>query len=161
MEVWKQIIIDSEEWSYEVSSYGRVRNSKTGRLLKFTTTKDGYLRTTLCKQGKAKNFLVHRLVALMFIPNSDKTKTEVNHKSEVKTENFVENLEWVSHEENMRWGTQPQKHCKAVYYIENGVAIVYPSARSAELDGFSGDCISACCRGKHKTHKGKEWHYVS
>ena len=162
MEVWKQIIIDGEEWNYEVSSHGRVRNSKTQQIIRFTKMKKGYLRVGLWKHNKQKMFLVHRLVALMFIGDSS---LEVNHIDEDKTNNRVENLEFVTHKVNMNHGTQVQRMSQAlskpVYYVENGVAIVYPSIKATELDGFNKNCVCQCCNGRQKTHKGKEWHYVA
>ena len=55
--------------NYEISSVGRVRNSKTGRVLKTQIRKDGYVGVVLWKDGKMKNLLAHRLVAIAFIEN--------------------------------------------------------------------------------------------
>ena len=50
---------------------------------------------------KGYPYLVHRLVASTFIPNTDKKKTEVNHKDFDKSNNRVSNLEWVTKAENV------------------------------------------------------------
>lgn len=166
MEQWKQIIIDGEKWNYEVSNCGNVRNSQ-GLVLKPRLTKNGYLQVGINKNGKRKVVYVHRLVAIAFIPNPNELP-EVNHMSEVKTDNSVENLEWISHVDNMNHGTLQErqkksnlgKHDKPVYYVENGVAVVYPSVKATELDGYDKSCVGGCCRGERSHHKGKKWRYV-
>lgn len=62
--------------------------------------KKGYLHVTLSKNGKKKTFLVHRLVAQTFIPNIDNLD-QVNHIDGVKTNNNVNNLEWVTCKDNI------------------------------------------------------------
>lgn len=96
-EIWK-IIEDYP--NYEVSNLGRVRNIKTGRVLRLSLQKDGYQHVSLCLKGKIKHTLIHRLVANAFIPNSENRK-EVNHISGIKTDNRVENLEWNTRSENV------------------------------------------------------------
>lgn len=80
MEQWKQIVIDGVEYNYSVSTHGRVRNDKTGQFLKPSVIRDGYLQVGLYKDKKTKQLQVHRLVAIMFIPNDEPTvKTIVHH----------------------------------------------------------------------------------
>jgi hypothetical protein len=104
IEVWK-VIEDFPE--YAVSTLGQVKriqqsyNKPRGKLLRPALTKDGYLRVSLSKNKKHKSLLVHRLVALAYIPNPD-TLPEVNHLNGIKTDNSVENLEWCTHKRNMR-----------------------------------------------------------
>ena len=99
-EIWKEI---PDYDGYLVSNFGRVKSFKfkTPRILKPALRNDGYLQLNLFKDGKQKHFCVHRLVAEAFIPNSE-NKFEVNHKDEDKTNNRVENLEWVTRKENLR-----------------------------------------------------------
>ena len=86
--------------------------------------RDGYLKIGLCKNGKVKYYLVHRLVAQAFIPNPQ-NKSEVNHIDEDKENNYVENLEWCTHIENMRHGTAMLRKAisqgKSIICIETGV----------------------------------------
>lgn len=96
----------AEDWkpihnykNYSVSSFGNVRNDKTNRILK--QSKGKYLGVFLSNKGSAKRFNVHRLVALHFLDN-DENKCCVNHKNGDKSNNHVENLEWVTNSENMK-----------------------------------------------------------
>ncbi|GFO55963.1 hypothetical protein GMSM_29700 [Geomonas sp. Red276] len=73
---------------------------KKPRLMKpIANMKADYLRVALSKNGKNELVYVHRLVAEAYIPNP-LNKPMVNHKNGVKTDNRVENLEWVTGEEN-------------------------------------------------------------
>lgn len=85
--------------AYEAYADGRVLNINTGRQLKFEKTQNGYLRVTLSARGETKRFLVHRLIAQVFLPNPSVLPC-VNHKDGMKTNNMVGNLEWCSHSEN-------------------------------------------------------------
>lgn len=102
IEEWRPV--PGYEGLYEVSSYGRVRNSKTYRILKAWIT-FGYLMVEL--SGR-KRFYVHRLVAETFIPNIEKLP-QVNHKDEDKTNNRVDNLEWCTAKYNINYGSRTER----------------------------------------------------
>ena len=103
--------LEGEEWRdfphyngyYQISNFGRVKSllGKTPRILKPSFKKGGYLYIVLCKNGVSKNFYIHKLVAITFIPNPD-GKSEINHIDTFKLNNYVDNLEWVDHAQNMR-----------------------------------------------------------
>lgn len=88
---------------YQISNFGRVKSFKykTPRILKPKFKPNGYLCVCLCKDGATKTFLVHRLVALCFIPNP-LNKPEINHCDGCKFNNHVSNLEWATRSENVR-----------------------------------------------------------
>jgi len=94
-EVWKQVIIDNVETMYEISNYGNLKNKNTQKIMS-PGNSNGYLGISLLvNDGKRKSFKIHRLVALMFIPNTEKKET-VNHKNHNKLDNNVDNLEWMT-----------------------------------------------------------------
>lgn len=96
--MWKHVAPD-----YEVDTSGNVRSFKRGKpkILKPRPDRNGYLSTMIYIDGNPKFCLVHRLVAQAFIPNPDNLP-EVNHRNGIKTDNRLENLEWVTHAENLR-----------------------------------------------------------
>lgn len=98
-----------EEWrpiegfsKYEVSNTGKVRNIKSGRILAPGLNNYSYQLVCLTNDQKEKKCrLVHRLVALSFIENPNpQLLTDVNHIDQIRTNNSLDNLEWVSHFEN-------------------------------------------------------------
>ena len=99
---------NSEQWASidgykhdQVSWWGRVRNSETGRILKSNLSSNTYLTVGLSKMGKAKSFSVHVLVAREWVENPD-NKRCVDHIDGNKANNHHENLRWASHSENSR-----------------------------------------------------------
>lgn len=116
VEIWKPI--KDYEGYYEVSNYGNVRS--VGRYIDFGCTSyhynkprilsaishgNGYLYVTLVKNKKRKNKYIHRLVAENFLENIN-NKPCVNHKDFDRANNDVNNLEWVTYSENIRWSAK-------------------------------------------------------
>lgn len=100
MEIWKDIT--QLNGNYSISNLGNVK-SKRGRLMKLGFDKYGYIRITLCQNGKKRPYYVHRLVCLEFLLNPE-NKPLVNHKNGKRSDNRVENLEWSTHQENVIHG---------------------------------------------------------
>lgn len=96
-EEWKVI---NEYPGYSVSNLGKVRNDKTGRILKLQPHGDFKYLYVYLSQGKRIGRRVHRLVAQAFIPNPD-SKPEVNHIDGCGFNNCSSNLEWTTRSENM------------------------------------------------------------
>jgi hypothetical protein len=97
-EQWKTMI---DYPNYSISNLGAVRNDTTKKILKNHLDFRGYLSTTLCKNGKGKAFKHHRLLAQHFIPNLN-NYPEIDHVNNIRTDNQLENLRWVSTEQNGR-----------------------------------------------------------
>lgn len=108
-ELWKPI---PDYPNYEISDSGRIKSLPTSRLFgrymqsraeKILVTRmeaNGYIRTTLCKEGICKHYSVHRLLAEAFIPNPE-NKPTVNHINGIKRDNRLCNLEWATLIEQM------------------------------------------------------------
>ena len=62
----------------------------------------GYMKVSLYKEGKKRNFFIHRLVAGAFIPNPDNLPF-INHKNHIRTDNSVNNLQWCDAVYNCRY----------------------------------------------------------
>lgn len=175
-ETWKAI--PGYEGLYEVSNLGRVKSldynhtGKDGILKPENSTHGGYLRVHLCKDGKTRNLRVHRLVAEAFLPNPNNLET-VNHKDEVKTNNVVDNLEWMSQKDNNNYGTRNMRASetninnlgvsKAVQMLDKQTGELlgtFSSIRVAErVTGISRYGICLCCRSKQKSAGGFLWQY--
>lgn len=176
-EIWKDI--EGYEGLYQVSNLGRVKSlARVDAIGHFRKEKilstycvRGYLLVTLCKNKKQTHFFVHRLVATAFIPNPDNLPV-INHKSENKNENNIENLEWCTHNYNCNYGTRNKRSSKAqlnridcskrVYqYTLDGVFVrEWPSAKEIERQlGFANQSINKCCNGKLKQAYGYIWRF--
>lgn len=116
MEDWRQIPIEDFKDLYQVSDQGRVKsmdryviqNNLGGPYKHFykgkirkprLNKKTGYLEVNLRANNKTKWFLIHRLVAMAFIPNPDNLP-EVDHISTIRTDNRVCNLRWTDRKGN-------------------------------------------------------------
>ena len=127
MERWKKIVGFE---NYSVSTEGRVRNDKTRRILKPRQRPNGYFIVELL----GKDFYIHRLVAIAFIPNPNNYPV-VNHKNEVKNDNHVENLEWCTVSYNNTFGKR----------LDN-VKSNQPFSKKCIIDGIVYDSIGAAQR---------------
>ena len=85
--------------NYAVSSFGRVKNVRTGIILKARNDKDGYLRVNLYEDAIRKTHQVHRLVANALIDNPD-DKLCVDHIDNNRTNNYISNLRFATNKEN-------------------------------------------------------------
>lgn len=160
-ENWRAI--EGYEGIYEVSDLGRVRNVKTGRILRPGNDKDGYMLVVLCFSGKPKSFRLHRLVAQAFIPNP-LDLPQINHKDENKTNNYADNLEWCDAAYNVNYGTRTGRCYKPVLqFTRSGVFLDrFASMReAARQTGIDGRRISDAARGRCKTSGGYIWRYES
>jgi hypothetical protein len=168
-EVWRPI--KGYRNFYEVSNKGNVKSIKRAislsdgktrkiqeRILKPSISQDGYLRVILSKNSHDDSRTIHRLVAEAFIPNPDNLP-EVNHKSGIKADNAVENLEWMSHQDNCihAYETGLNKsaganHFKSVSVVDNG--IYYPTAKAwADAKKYCYSTVKGVIAGFRKSRK--------
>ena len=101
MSKYKQMIVCNQPTLYYVSKNGEIISKYKHKVhkLKVFKTKTGYLYVKLWINNKNKAEFIHRAVAKAYIPNPE-NKPEVNHKDGIKTNNCVDNLEWVTSKEN-------------------------------------------------------------
>lgn len=95
-----KIIIDYPDYTINDSGVICSHKNKIPLLLKPIKDKYGYLYVNLTNNGKQKKLKIHRLIALSFLTNP-KNKTQINHINGVKSDNRLDNLEWVTPQENM------------------------------------------------------------
>lgn len=175
MENWKDIV--GYEGLYRVSSLGRVmtlnyRHTGVERILKQQTDKGGYKCVTLTYGGR-KSYKVHRLVAEAFIPNPE-NKPQVNHINEDKSDNRVENLNWMTNRENSNWGTKsvrlgqsltnnPKRSSSVSQYTLTGAFVSdYPSIHEASRQtGIRVGNIHMTCTGNRRSAGGYIWKFTS
>ncbi len=165
----------------DVKSLGRECPSKSGSvqtkpplILKSELSIHGYKRVTLFDgEGVTKKFAVHRLVAQAFIPNPYK-KSEVNHINEIKTDNRVNNLEWVTPKENCNHGNRNKRisstklnkrsyNSKPVLMLTlDGEKIrSFNSAEEVQRElNITAINVSRVCRGIRRTAGGYLWRYL-
>ena len=100
------MVIINEEWrsincyiNYQVSNVGRVRNSRTGRILKPALSKTGYLTVRISKNSEAKTHNIHQLVAREFLRNPFDLKC-IDHIDGNRSNNNLDNLRFCSYSQN-------------------------------------------------------------
>jgi hypothetical protein len=186
--IWKTVL--GYEGYYEVSNCGNVRSvnriiidingnklNYKSKQLKPASNKDGYLQVGLSKNCKTNSYCIHQLEALAFIPNPE-NKPTVNHIDGIKTNNYIDNLEWSTKSEqaihslkhNLRtmpnawigkFGSKHGASKKVSQYTKDNVFInTYGSIiEAAEITKINKTSIGFVCRGTKKTAGGYIWKY--
>lgn len=168
IEWWKPI--PGYEEYYAASTKGRVRNLKTGKILKQTSCGASlkYRKVGLCVGGVRKLCRVHKLVWITFVGEIPEGY-EINHIDEDPGNNALNNLELITHKENIRYGTGIERcsstRCKAVrqYSLDGTFIKEWASIKMIEDEcGFSRKNIGNCCRNlpHSKTAYGYVWKFA-
>lgn len=172
-EIWNDI--KGFEEIYMISNLGNVKslrrtlwNGRTHhihkeRLLKKSINHNGYFTVRLSKDGKGKNFLLHRLLAMAFIPNLNNLEI-INHKDGDKQNIDLDNLEWSTYKDNNKHAidnglNKIMKNIKAVK-VGTEEVLYFESAREADRVlklGYKN--ISACLNGRQHTCGGYRWYF--
>ena len=198
IEIWKDVTESKFSDMYEVSNLGNVRRKEYKVLTKYKSEKEGYRswNTRVCTQyiNKSYNYYptvllfdrkknrhtprsIHSLVAKAFLTKQPHHQC-VNHKDGVKTNNNLENLEWVTTQQNIKhaydngllslekaWKRQREVgpvNKKPVYqYTLDGKFIKRFSSIKEAAGFYGGDywSVSRVCLGERKTYKKHIWRY--
>lgn len=178
-EIWKDVV--GWEGKYSVSSRGRIKSNarfvdttrkKTyfveERIMSLKTKNNGYLEVNFKVNGENNCLMVHRLVAIAFIPNSADDKMLVDHIDGNRKNNNVSNLRWCNHKENSNFELAKINFDRAgvnrmkpvVQFTKNLVFVAeYSSSTEASLKtGLrQGNISTACCSPKKRTCGGYIW----
>ena len=165
-ELWKSI--DGYD-GYQVSNLGNVRSLNyrgTGEIRNLVPKENNCGR--LWVELKGKPLLIHRLVAMAFIPNVENLP-QINHKDENPKNNTAENLEWCTGEYNRESylshhkGGRVKKNVISINQIDPSGRVVkqWSDSRTiANETGMNQWSITQCCDGKRKTAYGFRWQYA-
>ena len=198
-------VIPNEEWRdipgyeglYQVSSIGRVKslpkdyvicNSSVvhakEKILRPRKMHDGYIRIELNHNGVAKQYPVHRLVAMAFIENPE-NKPHIDHLNTIKDDNRVENLRWVTPKENFANPVTRARYLASIKHRPSGKDSALFEEKSPDSkavlqydkqgkliaryacchqvgrknEGYNYSNIARVCRGERLTYKGYIWKY--
>jgi hypothetical protein len=183
---WKDV--PGYEGIYAISKLGVVKSVdrvvtrsngvklRTGERILKQSLSSGYPKVSLFINGKGTTFKVHRLIAILFIPNPD-NKPFVNHINGIKTDFSISNLEWCTCQENnahafktglnfsRQTGTTGAKshHAKAIdqYSLIGDLIKRWDCAMDVENElGFNHTNISKVLTGKRETAYGYKWRYA-
>lgn len=119
-EIFKSFTYDGME--YKIGNFGTIYGTRFSRPLKQRLNEDGYLEVTMGKaKGKRTTFRVHRLVAMLFVPNPN-NYTEVNHKDYNRANPRYDNLEWINHADNVKYSSNIGRYKECKIGVNNGKA---------------------------------------
>jgi hypothetical protein len=158
-EVWKDI--PGFEGLYQASNMGRIASIRYGfKLMSLVRNPTGYLQIAFRVNNSIKRGLVHVFVAKTFLDQCDGC-TQVDHINHVKTDNRVENLQWISRSDNMKNNYSRgitsvdklrSKGKRVELFDKNGKSIgIFDKLRdAAKYLGVQHGNLSALVNGKHR-----------
>lgn len=160
--------------NYKINKLGEIKSIKNNKKLKVLLNAYGYGLVNLHNKNGQKTFLIHRLMAKVFMSDLVANKNLViNHKDLNKLNNSLDNLELVTQKENIehsrihgrqkRLKGKDNKRSKKIfqYDVDENLLKVWDSVMDVERTiGIKSNSISNCALGKCKTAKGYKWSYV-
>ena len=170
MEIWKDV--KGYEGIYAVSSEGRVKSLKRGKILIVHNTSNDYFQVHLNRDGKVRYAYLHRVVAEAFHTAEREEQNEVNHIDGDRHNNAAANLEWCTRSENHRTAIYKERQVAAKiasgknkpvhqFSLEGKMmATFYGLHEASRATGAQRHCIKNCCIGKAATAGGYVWKYA-
>ena len=151
-------------YRYQANREGQIRNKTSKYILSPKPRKDtGYITAKLTKDDGSRSYLLHNLLARLFIPNPENKRT-VDHINRIKTDNRVVNLRWATHKEQNENRTKPKKIAGVpVYQLDknNEKIKTWKKIKDAEDElGITSGKITMVCKGQRHTAGGYGWRYV-
>lgn len=166
-----------EEWAnipnypnYQASNLGRIRNTKTHRIIKSYINKSGYEVIKMSDKGETKGVQVGRLVCLAFHPipesysNIKAEHLDADHIDNNRQNNKADNLQWLSHKENIQKALS-----KCVCGMNKNFMIITDQIN--KLDGYYNEfypngfnCSNVVNCIKHNNRKSAykcKWEYIT
>lgn len=142
--VFKELPLDLNgyESKYKITNDGRVYSEYLGDFMKPYYSKGGYVRVKLNYGDRSKKVMIHRLVAMAFIPNPD-NKPQVDHINRNRADNRVENLQWVTAQENSQLAVErgSKDSMKYIFINKNTGEIMEFTNRHQMLKKFGKFCL--------------------
>lgn len=163
-EIWKKVPLNANYIETFASNLGRI---KTTNLLHGTIKQSGYVEVAIknIQENKHKTFKAHVLVCMAFVENLN-NKPVVNHKDENRSNNKIENLEWMTHKENLDHSLKlhnyekPHGLSKSVLQISSDSIKEFSSIYFASKQtGISVYSIRNSCVNKKELPGGFVWKY--
>ncbi len=156
-EIWKDI--PNYEGCYQASNLGRIRSLRKkgdfeNSIMSPVKNYKGYLHLTFSKNGNLKTRGVHRWVISAFYGESNLT---VNHINEIKDDNRLENLEYLSSRENVIYSQGKKIQSESLI---TGEIKKYNYINETKIDGFEPKLVSKVLVGKRKKHKEHIFKYL-
>ena len=156
------------EGIYAITSCGKVWSYRSKKFLKSKTKKSGYLEIDLSVDNNKKSYLIHRLVAMTYIPNPDGLP-QVSHLDESRSNNYINNLAWTNAKENCNMPEHKRRKSEA--HLNNAASrkiicvetdTIYPSLGEAGRQfNCSAENIRRACVDSSKTARGYHWRYCN
>lgn len=164
MQIWKDI--PGYNGMYQASTLGLIRTKyqtehySDWKIMKPQMDKDCYLTVNLTFEGKQYKEKINRLVLKTFVPIDNEDKMTSSHINEIRWDNRLENLTWLSLQDNINYGGRNAQIGKPVYCLNTNNW--YPSATEAgRQTGINNGSIGQACKGKIKTAGGMTWQFLS
>ena len=145
--------IKGYEGLYGITSCGKVWSYKKKKFLSPGENGDGYLFVILCKNNEMKKYYIHRIVAEAYLPNPENLP-QVDHIDNDRTHNYLNNLQWITHRDNVRKGRN-----KPIlqYDLDGNFIREWPSATDVGREAQKN--IVNCLKGRRKSAYNYIWKY--
>lgn len=150
--------IPGYEGLYAATKNGQIYSYKRKKFLTPEAVHNGYYRVCLTDaSGNKKHMRIQRVILMTFNPIDNCEEYDASHLNEIRTDNRLSNLAWMSHRDNINYGSHNIKLSQSIkkkIYCEELNKVFDGQIDAAKELGISSSGISLCCRGKLRTTGG-------